>query len=262
MDFSERIFDDDFEFNDTSKKILRRYKGSDLKVMVPDSVIEIGENAFQGCISLEEIKIPDLVTSIGENAFQECISLEKIEIPDSVTNIGENAFKGCNNICIYCHKYSYAVQYAIENDINYKYLDAKVNDIFYILEESNNELEQILSKLIEKDITHYSYKNYDFNIAIPKFNFSEYKKFIINLKFEDDSLKGIDIYDNYRTFSEFIEKMEKKYGRYVCPEENYSYNDSSENNYYNEYTWTQRDWNEYYTGDSDIDCDPEDYWKD
>ena len=51
-----------------------------------------------GCISLSSIMIPDSVTEIGEYAFQWCTSLPSIMIPDSVTKISGYAFKGCTSL--------------------------------------------------------------------------------------------------------------------------------------------------------------------
>ena len=39
---------------------------------IPDSVTDIGECAFSGCVSLKEVAIPRSVESIGWNAFSDC----------------------------------------------------------------------------------------------------------------------------------------------------------------------------------------------
>lgn len=51
----------------------------------------IGDGAFSNS-SLQSIEIPDSVTQIGNNAFYLCTSLQSINIPDSVTQIGFAAF--------------------------------------------------------------------------------------------------------------------------------------------------------------------------
>ena len=66
--------------------------------MLPDTVITIGNRAFQFCNNLISVTIPDSVTVIGDNAFANCNALTSVTIPDSVTIIGEYAFWGCNNL--------------------------------------------------------------------------------------------------------------------------------------------------------------------
>ena len=61
-------------------------------IVIPDSVIAIGNKAFCGCESLQNIVIPDFVTSIGNDAFWGCESLQSISIPESLNAIGKDAF--------------------------------------------------------------------------------------------------------------------------------------------------------------------------
>lgn len=63
---------------------------------IPDSVTEIGIDAFYSCLRLNTVIIPDSVKKICDSAFQECKSLNTVSIPDSVTSIGESAFSGCD----------------------------------------------------------------------------------------------------------------------------------------------------------------------
>lgn len=65
------------------------------KVIIPESVIKIGNSAFRCCSSLVDIKIPSRVTEIGDSAFAECTALEGINLPDGVTAIGGSAFSSC-----------------------------------------------------------------------------------------------------------------------------------------------------------------------
>ena len=97
-------------------------------VIIPDSVVEIGEDAFAGCERLTSVTIPDSVKEIGASVFgrgggvfrdctaltsitipnsvseiksftfTDCTGLTSIVIPDSVVEIGKNAFEGCTGL--------------------------------------------------------------------------------------------------------------------------------------------------------------------
>ena len=69
------------------------------KIVLPNTIVKIGQDAFAGCSNLKSINIPDSVTSIGAHAFYNCNSLKSIEIPDSVTtDIEEKTFLGCSSM--------------------------------------------------------------------------------------------------------------------------------------------------------------------
>ncbi|MBR2351281.1 MAG: leucine-rich repeat protein [Clostridia bacterium] len=61
-------------------------------------LVEIGEEAFYGCVALTDINLPDSITSIGDWAFADCTSLTSIAIPDSVTSIGYGVFSDCTGL--------------------------------------------------------------------------------------------------------------------------------------------------------------------
>ena len=61
-----------------------------INVIIPNSVMDIGASAFQGC-GLISISIPHSVTNIGDHAFAGT-RLTSVTIPESVTSIGDGAF--------------------------------------------------------------------------------------------------------------------------------------------------------------------------
>lgn len=67
-------------------------------IIIPDSVIEIGERAFRGCQRLTDVKLPENITKITFDAFNLCLSLESIEIPESVVVIENRAFESCSKL--------------------------------------------------------------------------------------------------------------------------------------------------------------------
>ena len=68
------------------------------KIVLPNTITEIGDDAFASCINLKKINIPDSVTSIGSHAFWNCRSLESINIPDHCTWINEMTFFNCKSL--------------------------------------------------------------------------------------------------------------------------------------------------------------------
>ena len=63
--------------------------------VIPDTVVEIGERAFQDCDGLKSVIIPESVTKIGKVAFCGCTALTSIIIPASVVELGEWTFAQC-----------------------------------------------------------------------------------------------------------------------------------------------------------------------
>ena len=65
------------------------------KVVITDTVTEIGEAAFQGRSYIEEVVIGSGVTHIGPGAFSNCEGLKLLALGDNLKTIGDHAFSGC-----------------------------------------------------------------------------------------------------------------------------------------------------------------------
>jgi len=100
---------------------LTKYRGSDERVTIPDTVEVVGESAFEndqkvqfvvvpksvkrldayvfwGCNNLEEVVLGKGLTSVDEYAFSGCTGLKQITIPENVQSIDAQAFAGCTNL--------------------------------------------------------------------------------------------------------------------------------------------------------------------
>ena len=67
-------------------------------VVFPRGLKRIGPSAFWGCDSLLEVDLPDGVDYISEEAFQDCKALRFVKLPKGLKSIGDNAFRGCDNL--------------------------------------------------------------------------------------------------------------------------------------------------------------------
>lgn len=95
----------DYKVKEGVNIICDRAFGSDLfhvpslrSIKIPDSVTDIGYNAFYFCDYLQSIEIPDGVSSIEFGTFFHCSSLSQVAIPKSVTRIDEYAFGKCSSL--------------------------------------------------------------------------------------------------------------------------------------------------------------------
>ena len=74
-----------------------------MNTIIPNTVTDIGNRAFDGCHSLTSIAIPSSVTTIEERAFNYCTGLASVTIPHSVNKIGKEAFAACYKLEeVYC----------------------------------------------------------------------------------------------------------------------------------------------------------------
>lgn len=136
-----------FSYNDIP--VLRIYnaafrRNQNIKtIFMPDSIENIGQEAFYCCVNLAkirlskklkyihrsafnyckkliEVNLPEGLLHIEKRAFRECVELEEIIIPESVGFIEKDAFEKCPKLTIVCKRGSYAEGYARSNNISYR----------------------------------------------------------------------------------------------------------------------------------------------
>ena len=82
----ERIWDYAFQY--TSIKSL----------VIPESILELGESVFYNCGELKSLKLPKTLKVIPNYIFSNCGKLKTVEIPSGVEEIGLSAFAMCTDI--------------------------------------------------------------------------------------------------------------------------------------------------------------------
>ena len=66
-------------------------------IVINENLKRIGQNAFEACVSLDNLKLGG-VNYIGDNAFLNCIGLVAVELGPDVQHIGMGAFKNCSKL--------------------------------------------------------------------------------------------------------------------------------------------------------------------
>ena len=72
--------------------------GGNGTLVIPDSITEINDGAFEYFSGIRNVIIPEGVTSIGDYAFRGCHDITSVELPDSLAYIGSYAFADCDNL--------------------------------------------------------------------------------------------------------------------------------------------------------------------
>ena len=66
------------------------------ELVLPNGVITIGEDSFDGVFGIKKITMPDTVTTIEDSAFAYCYDLETIKWSSNLQTIGDGAFTYTN----------------------------------------------------------------------------------------------------------------------------------------------------------------------
>lgn len=112
IDWSNNSFSsDEFEYSVAGKSeaTITKYKGSNTEIVIPSeidgyTVTAVGEKDYYyesfipAKVNVKKVILPETLKQINDNAFRDLSTLEEINIPDSVTHIGTCAFSGCENL--------------------------------------------------------------------------------------------------------------------------------------------------------------------
>lgn len=129
--------------------------GEDMVFVFPESIVEIEEGAFEGT-SVKKIVFPNGLLSIGDNAFKDTVSLTDVYIPDTTEYISDSAFLNADGLVIYGIKGSYAEAWAQKSHIPFE-----VCDIWNVIIENrqSNDFQR------ESVATYIKTENPDISIA-------------------------------------------------------------------------------------------------
>ena len=79
--------------------VLKKYTGTAMDIIIPESVTAIDKRAFWHCSEkLQSITLSAGITIIPEYAFSDCENLQSVTLPESLTVIGSYAFWNCRNL--------------------------------------------------------------------------------------------------------------------------------------------------------------------
>ncbi|MDD5894759.1 MAG: leucine-rich repeat domain-containing protein [Prevotellaceae bacterium] len=74
-----------------------------VSVTFGENINYVGNYSFMNFKSLKKVKLNDGLVNINDNAFNSCTSLQSIVIPSNVTSIGQSAFYNSGIKTIYCN---------------------------------------------------------------------------------------------------------------------------------------------------------------
>jgi len=90
--------DDGVLFNKNKTTLIQCPGGKKGSYIIPNSVVNINDCAFDWCLKLTEIYIPNTVSKIGKEAFSTCVKLNSISLPNNLVSIEERTFIECSSL--------------------------------------------------------------------------------------------------------------------------------------------------------------------
>ena len=108
---------------------------------IPGGVQRVGTLAFAKCSQLERVRIEPGVVQLGPSCFSKCAALKRVEMPASVTQIGGGAFFGCSKeLRLYGAEDAPAAQYARLNGLTFDFQSWKDDEELVLREEEDGTL--------------------------------------------------------------------------------------------------------------------------
>lgn len=162
-------------------KILYKYKGdmpTNTNIVIPEGIISISPDAFEGCDNLSSITLPTSMKNIGNGAFRYCRSLKNITIPNGVKELSSGMFNQCFSLSSICLPESietigYDVFYYVESlkeiiipkRTKERFLQMGLQNYEHLLVERDNEE---ISILLNSPTTKYIFFDTECN-GLPKY---------------------------------------------------------------------------------------------
>lgn len=110
-------------------------------LVIPGGVQRVGTLAFAKCSQMERVRIEPGVAQLGPSCFSKCAALKRVEIPASVAQIGGGAFFGCSKeLKLYGAEGVPAQQYARLNGLAFDSQSWKEDEELVLREEEDGTL--------------------------------------------------------------------------------------------------------------------------
>jgi len=78
-----------------SGTILLQYLGAESRVVIPEGITSIAEEAFAGIETIDKVLLPESLREIGAEAFRGCLLMQTVTLPEGLCRIGAGAFEDC-----------------------------------------------------------------------------------------------------------------------------------------------------------------------